>query len=220
MTTAHEIKCLFVDVGGVLLTNGWEGSSRELAAQTFGFDLAAFEERHRQLFDPFEQGHFTLDEYLDLSLFYEKRSFSKEQFKTFMFEQSQPYLDMIALIKHVKTQANLKVIVVNNESAELNTYRIHHFGLNHFVDAFVSSCSVGIRKPNPEILKLAVKIAQVPKEQILYIENTALYVDIASRLGIKSILHTGYESTHQQLESIGLMNASSPCDQNLSLSYR
>jgi len=206
MTTTHEIKCLFLDIGGVLLTNGWENSSRELAAREFGFDLDAFEERHRQLFVPFEEGQLTIDEYLDLALFYENRPFTREQFKAFMFEQSKPHLDMIALIKHLKAHIDLKIFIVNNESAELNIYRIHHFGIAQFADAFISSCYVGLRKPNPEILKLAVKISQVPKEQILYIENTPLFVDVAARLGIESILHVNYESTRQQLESYGFKN--------------
>jgi len=206
MVATHEIKCLFLDIGGVLLTNGWDHTSRELAAKEFAYDLADFEARHRLAFDTFECGQLTLDEYLDLALFYEKRSFTKQQFTAFMFEQSKPYLDMIALVKHLKAHAGLKVFIVNNESAELNTYRIHHFGITQFADAFISSCYVGLRKPNPEILKLAVKISQVPKEQILYIENTPLFVDIAARLGIKSILHTDYESTWQQLESYGFQN--------------
>jgi putative hydrolase of the HAD superfamily len=121
-----------------------------------------------------------------------------------MFAQSKPYAEMIALVRSLKAKYGLKIIVVSNESRELNAYRIRQFKLDEFVDAFISSCFVRLRKPDADIFKLALDIAQTPARQILYIENTPLFVQIAEGMGIRSILHTDYKSTCTKLASFGL----------------
>jgi putative hydrolase of the HAD superfamily len=203
MRKTSAITCVFVDVGGVLLTNGWDHHARRRAVAKFKLDWAEMEERHRLVFEIHEEGKLTFDEYLSLVVFYEKRPFTRAQFRRFMCEQSKPYLDMIALLVQLRAQG-LKIVVVSNESRELNAFRIRTFGLAKFVDSFISSCFVGLRKPDANIFQLALDIAQTPAHQVLYIENTPMFVQIAESIGIKSILHTDCESTRAQLASLGV----------------
>jgi putative hydrolase of the HAD superfamily len=121
-----------------------------------------------------------------------------------MFAQSKPFTEMIELVRNFKAKYKLKVFVVSNEAREVNAYRIRQFKLDGFVDAFISSCFVHLRKPDADIFRLALDIAQVPVRQIVYIENTPLFVQIAEGLGIQAILHTDYKSTRAKLASFGL----------------
>jgi len=145
------ITTLFVDVGGVLLTNGWDRAQRQRAAERFGLDFDEMNERHHLTFDTYEVGKLSLDEYLDRVVFCQARPFSHEDFRTFMFEQSEPYPDMIKLVRDLKARYGLKVAVVSNEGRELTTYRIRRFELGSFVDFFVASCFVHFRKPDADI---------------------------------------------------------------------
>ena len=204
MKQKNPITCLFVDVGGVLLTNGWDHHARRRAVAKFKLNWAEMEERHRLVFEIHEEGKLTFEEYLSLVVFYEKRPFTRAQFRCFMCEQSKPHPDMIGMAAQLKARHGLKIAVVSNESLELNAYRIRTFKLDGFVDAFISSCFVHLRKPDANIFRLALDITQTPAHQVLYIENTPMFVGIAEGLGIRSILHTDYKSTCAQLASLGL----------------
>ena len=204
MTEKTLIKYLFVDIGGVLLTDGWVHKFRKLAAKKFDLDLEEFEKRHNQSFDTYEEGKLTIKEYLNRVVFYEKRPFTPAQFKKFMYDQSKSYPEMIELIRRLKAQYRLKIIVLSNEARELNAYRIRKFKLNEFVDFFISSCYVHLRKPDEDIFRLALDTAQAPTRQVVYIENTPMFVKIAEGLGIRSILHTDYKSTCAKLSALGL----------------
>jgi len=204
MATMIPITTLFLDVGGVLLTNGWDHQARRRAAKNFKLNLTEMEDRHHLTFDTYEDGKLTLEEYLGRVVFYQKRPFSRAEFRRFMFAQSKPYPEMIAMIARLKARYELKIAVVSNEASELNTHRIRTFELARLVDFFVSSCFVHIRKPDADIFRLALDIAQTPSEQVVYIENTPMFVQIAEGLGIRSILHTDYNSTRTQLSELGL----------------
>ena len=206
MKKATAITCLFVDIGGVLLTNGWDHQARERAATHFKLDLAAMEDRHHLTFDTYEEGKLTLEEYLGRTVFYEQRPFTPDQFRRFMFAQSKPYPEMIELIAKLKAQYGLKIVVVSNEGRELNAHRIRTFKLDGVVDSFISSCFVHLRKPDADIFRLALDVAQVPASQVVYLENTPMFVQVAEGLGIRSILHTDYGSTCLKLASLGLQN--------------
>jgi len=206
MKNATDITCLFLDVGGVLLTNGWDHQARRRAAKRFKLEWAEMEARHRLTFEVHEAGKLTFEEYLSRVVFYQKRPFTRAQFQRFMFAQSRPFPKMIELFAQLKAERKLKIAVVNNEARELNAYRIRTFKLDKFVDSFVSSCCVHIRKPDADIFRLALDIAQTPARQVLYIENTPMFVEIAEGLGIRSILHTDYKSTCAKLASFGLLN--------------
>jgi putative hydrolase of the HAD superfamily len=206
MKKSPAIKTLFVDIGGVLLTDGWDHHARRRAAKYFKLDWAKMEERHGLNFETQEEDKTTFNEYLDRVVFYQRRSFTRAEFRRFMFTQSKPCTGMIELVRDLKAKYGLKIIVVSNESRELNAYRIRQFKLDGFVDAFISSCFVRLRKPDADIFKLALDIAQTPARQIVYIENTPLFVQIAEGLGIRSILHTDYKSTCAKLAAFGLQN--------------
>jgi putative hydrolase of the HAD superfamily len=204
MRETSAITCLFLDVGGVLLTNGWDHLARRRAAKHFKLQWAEMEDRHRLTFETHEEGKLTFEEYLDRVVFYQKRSFTRAQFRNFMFAQSKPYPKMIDLVAQLKVRYGLKIAIVSNESREVNAYRIRKFKLAGFVDSFISSCFVHIRKPDADIFRLALDIAQTPARHVLYIENTPMFVQIAKGLGIRSFLHTDYESTYAKLTSFGL----------------
>jgi putative hydrolase of the HAD superfamily len=206
MKRAIPITALFLDIGGVLLTNGWDHHARRLAATNFKLELAEMEDRHHLTVDTYEEGKLTLEEYLSQVVFHENRPFTRTQFRRFMFAQSKPYPEMIELIAQLKVRHGLKIAAVSNEGRELNAYRIRKFKLDRFVDSFISSCFVHVRKPDADLFRLALDIAQAPARQVIYIENTPMFVQIAEGLGIRSILHTDYRCTRAKLASFGLQN--------------
>jgi putative hydrolase of the HAD superfamily len=201
MKRITPITALFLDIGGVLLTDGWDHRARKRAATTFKLEWTEMEDRHHLTFDTYEEGKLTLEEYLGRVVFHQKRPFTRAQFRRFMFAQSKPYPEMIELVRKLKAKYGLKIAAVSNEARELNAYRIRKFKLDGFVDSFVSSCFVHVRKPDADIFRLALDIAQAPARQVLYIENTPMFVQIAEGLGI---LHTNYKSTRAKLASLGL----------------
>lgn len=198
------ISALFLDIGGVLLTNGWDHQARELAAKTFDLDREEMEGRHRLTFDTYEVGKLTLEQYLKRVVFYEERAFSLDQFRKFMFDQSKAFPEMIELVRDLKARYGLKIAVVSNEGRELTEYRIQHFKLNEFVDFFISSCFVHFRKPDEDIFRVALDIAQVPASEVIYIEDRPMFVQVAESLGIRAIHHIDCASTRAELASLGL----------------
>jgi putative hydrolase of the HAD superfamily len=204
MTSPFPITTLFLDIGGVLLTNGWDRGIRALASEKFGLDYKEMDERHHLTFDTYEEGKLSLDEYLDRVVFYQERSFSREEFKDFMYAQSQPFPEMLELMRGLTTRHGLQVAAVSNEGRELTIYRVQQFQLGTFIDFFVSSCFVHYRKPDADIYRIALDIAQVRPEQVIYIDDRAMFVEVAQGLGIRGIIHSGYEATQKTLETLGL----------------
>ncbi len=204
MKKALPITTLFVDIGGVLLTNGWDHLARKRAAKRFELNWLEMDERHRLVFETHEEGKLSFEEYLGWVVFHEKRPFTRSQFRDFMFAQSKPFPKMLDLVARLKAQHGLKVVVVSNESREVNAHRIRTFKLNQLADAFISSCFVGMRKPDVEIFRLALDLAQTAPERVVFIDNTAMFVQIAERLGMRSIHHVDYESTRAKFTSLGL----------------
>jgi putative hydrolase of the HAD superfamily len=198
------ITTLFLDVGGVLLSNGWGHESRKAAAETFNLNYNDMQNRHKLIMATYEEGKLTLSEYLNRVVFYQKRNFTLEQFREFIFAQTTPCMEMIELIRKLKDKYQLKIAVVNNEARELNEYRIRKFQLNRFVDFFISSCFVHFRKPDADIFRIALDIAQVPAEHIVYIEDLQMFVEVAEDLGIRGIQHKDFLTTSKSLASMGL----------------
>ena len=199
-----RIKALFTDVGGVILTNGWDSNERKKAAEQFHLDLAEVNKRHHLTFDTYEIGKLSLDVYLDRIVFYEPRTFSREEFKTFVFAQSKPFPEMIELIRQTKIRNSVKLAVVSNEGRELTEYRIRQFGLAEFVDFFVSSCFVHFRKPDTDIFRMAIDLAQTPPDQTVYLDDRPLFVEVARTVGLQAIHHTSYEETRRAFADLGL----------------
>ena len=201
---SSPIEALFLDIGGVLLTNGWDHHMRRQAADRFRFDYEEMNDRHHMTFDTYEVGKLSLDEYLQRVVFYEPRSFTLEEFKTYMFAQSQPYSDMIELVRKLRDRYGLKVAAVSNEGRELTVYRIHEFALDEIIDYFISSCFVHFRKPDVDMYRMALDIGSVTPERAVYIEDRPMFVEVAQSLGINGIRHNGYRFTREALKAFGL----------------
>ena len=198
-----SIKVLFFDIGGVLLTNGWGHESRALAAKEFSFDFEQFELLHNFIFNVYEIGRISLDEYLDISVFNQTRSFTREDFKSFMYSRSHELTGTLQwLIQWKQQHPHIKIASVNNEGKELNDYRIAKFNLHRCFDAFISSCEVGMRKPDPGIFKLAMGIMQVSPDQCMYFDDRIILVEAGQRMGLHGYHHQEFETTRKIIESI------------------
>ena len=199
----HKYKILFSDIGGVLLSNGWGHESRMAAAEKFGIDYEEMDVLHDFIFNVFEMGKVTLDDYLDTVVFNYKRDFSRQEFKDFIFSSSVELpFTLPWFINWKKRHENIKIISINNEARELNQFRINKFHLHDFFDAFVSSCEVGMRKPDPGIFLLALGIAQAKPEECLYFDDRIMLVEAARKVGIHAFHHESYERTKQIIESL------------------
>jgi putative hydrolase of the HAD superfamily len=183
------IEALFLNVGGVLGTNGWGNAGRQKACEEFGLDRAEFEERHRLLCDAYELGKLTLDQYLDHTVFYQQREFSRQQFSQFLYAQSQPYPEMLEFITALKKKYDLKVFVLSNEGREVSNHSIEVFGLRRFVDGFCVSSFVRFRKPDPDLFGLALAMSMRPASRTLYVDDQELFVEVAQGYGMKGCLH-------------------------------
>lgn len=198
----QKITTLFLDIGGVLLSSGWDRHSRLGAANSFNLDHDEMEDRHHLTFGLYEAGMISMDEYLDRVIFYQERSFLREDFKKFMFDQSIPVDGSIEFFKSLKNEHSLKVIAVNNEARELNDYRIQKYDLTGLFDAFVSSCYVHLSKPDRQIWQMACDIAQATAPEILYFDDRLMFVEIARSMGIESYHFQKLEDAKQFIQSI------------------
>ena len=204
MTQSPQVSMLFLDIGGVLLTNGWDRYMRRDAAEEFELDHDEMDERHHLIFDTYEEGKLSLDEYLDRVIFYEERAFSKADFQEYMFSRSEPHEEMLEFMRLLGRRPDLRIGAISNEGRELTEFRIEKFGLTEFMDFFVCSCFVHFRKPDKDIYRIALDVAQVPAEESVYIEDRPLLVRVAGDLGIRGIVHEDYPSTRAALEELGI----------------
>jgi putative hydrolase of the HAD superfamily len=201
----ERVTTLLLDIGGVLLTNGWDRHARRRAAERFALDYDDLNERHHLTFDSFERGQIGLDVYLRRVVFGQERAFTVDEFKRFMFAQSQPLDGMLDSVRALKYRHGLRVMAVSNEGRELMDHRIREFELHALLDAVIGSCYVGYRKPDVGIFKLALDIAQAPAQRTVYIDDRAMFAEVACELGIHGIHHTDKQSTARQLAEIGLV---------------
>jgi putative hydrolase of the HAD superfamily len=181
------IRAIFWDVGGVLLNNAWDHTERTSALEHFQLDQKEFRDRHEMVVSSFERGTMTLDEYLDRTVFYRTRPFTREVFREFMFSLSQPFPDVLEFAQALTDSGKYFMGTINNESRELNYYRIEKYGLRKIFRLFVSSCFVGFRKPERDIYRLALEITQVPAEQCCFIDDRAINLECAAKLGMETI---------------------------------
>jgi len=198
-----NLKVLFCDIGGVLLTNGWGHESRQKAAEVFKLDYTEMQRLHEFIFNVYEIGSLTLEQYLDTVVFNQPRDFTKEDFKSFMYAQSEELPNMLQwMIEWKNSGCGFRIIAINNEPKELNDYRIKKFKLHRCFDAFISSCEVGMRKPDPGIFKLAMGVALASPDQCYYFDDRPMLVQAASRLGIQAYHHQNFESSKSIIESL------------------
>ncbi len=198
------IRGLFWDVGGVLLTNAWDHTQRSAALEHFQLDEKEFHGRHEMLVSSFERGEITLAEYLDCTIFYRPRPFTREAFQDFMFSLSQPKPDVLSFARALADGGKYFMSTINNESRELNLYRIEQFGLREIFRLFVSSCFVGLRKPESGIYRLAVEITEMNPEECVFVDDRSLNLECAARLGMHAIEMQNLQQLQRELEKIGV----------------
>jgi len=199
-----QINTIFWDVGGVLLTNAWDRVQREKALEQFKLDEKEFHDRHEMLVSSLERGEIGFNEYLDRTIFYRARPFSREVFKDYVFSLSQPHHDVLALAEELLKSGKYFMGTINNESRELNLYRIQTFGLREIFSVFVSSCFVGLRKPEMSIYRMALEITQKSAEDSCFIDDRALNLESARQLGMHPIEMQDAEQLRRELRKLGV----------------
>jgi putative hydrolase of the HAD superfamily len=201
----RAIKALFWDVGGVLLTDAWDHTQRADTLAHFGLDPAKFQQRHETLVSSFERGKIGLDEYLDRTVFTHERSFTRESFRDYMFSLSKPKADVLALAQELAKSGKYFMSTINNESLELNLYRIQTFGLRDIFNLFVSSCFVALRKPEEGIYRLALELTQRAAEESCFLDDRPLNLEAAARLGMHTIRVQDAAQVRTELKKLGIM---------------
>lgn len=201
---ANAQTTIFWDVGGVLLTNGWDTAARARAAQTFNLDIHELEDRHARVVADFETGGLTLDRYLECTVFHRPRKYAREAVAAFMYAQSEPMSDHLHLVRALARTGRYRLAMLNNESLELNDHRIATFALRDIFTVFVSSCHVGLRKPDPAIYRMALQVTQSAPEASLFIDDRALNLECASALGMRTIHYRAPEPLRDALTRAGL----------------
>jgi putative hydrolase of the HAD superfamily len=199
-----EIRALFWDVGGVLLSNAWDREQRNKAVEKFHLPEADFQARHEMVVSSFERGKISLDEYLDLTVFHCPCSFSREAVREYVFSLSQPHPETIALARQLAASGKYLMATINNESKDLNLYRIRHFGLLEIFSLFVSSCFVGLRKPEAGIYRLALEVTQRDPKECCFIDDRPLNLENAERMGMRTIHMENTEQLRRELAGLGV----------------
>ncbi|MBV9342459.1 MAG: HAD family phosphatase [Acidobacteria bacterium] len=198
----EKIRALFWDVGGVVLTNAWDHEQRDAAVEHFLIDKSAFEARHKELVPLFEEGRISLDEYLDRAVFYQSRTFSREDVKRFMFSLSRPKPQVLELVRQLSSKYLMATI--NNESRELNQYRIDNFALTDCFELFVSSCFVGMRKPDERIYRLGLDLTQHAPGECCFIDDRPGNIEGAAKVGLRTVLMKDAQQLRRDLADLGV----------------
>jgi putative hydrolase of the HAD superfamily len=199
-----EISALFWDNGGVILTNGWDRAARRRAVEKFHLDWEDFAERHELMLNAFETGEATLDQYLYRTIFHRQRPFSPDEFKAFMYAQSQPFPDSLAFLGQLAATRRYLLASLNNESREINEYRIGKFGLRKYFEAFFSSCYLGVRKPDEIIYRLALKITQREPAECVMVDDRGLNLECAREIGIQTIQFQNVAQLREDFARMGI----------------
>jgi putative hydrolase of the HAD superfamily len=200
----QEIQTIFWDVGGVLLTNAWDHTERAAALEHFHLDEKEFHARHEMVVSSFERGKISLDEYLDRTVFYREQTFTREEFRDYMFSLSQPMPEVLVFARGLAACGKYFMGTINNESRELNLLRIEKFGLRSIFRLFVSSCFVGLRKPESGIYRLAIETTQIDPKRCCFIDDRALNLECAAKLGMKTIQMQTLEQLREELGKLGV----------------
>jgi len=197
------IERVFFDIGGVLGSNGWDREQRRAASERFGLDEDDFQYRHEETVGAFESGDLSLDEYLDVTVFWTTRAFARDEFTRFMFELSVPFPDSIAIVRRLQSGRGIRMATLNNESRELNEYRIRHFGLCELFDVFFSSCWLGVRKPTRAIYERALGMTQTEPHRTLFVDDREQNLAPARALGMQTIHFRDATQLASELRGLG-----------------
>jgi len=198
------IRAIFWDVGGVLLTNAWDRTQRIAALEHFQLDQEEFHDRHEMVVSSFERGKMTFDEYLDRTVFYRPRPFARDAFRDYMFSLSQPFPEVLQFAQALSDSGKYFMSTINNESRELNYYRIEKFALRQIFRLFISSCFVGFRKPEREIFRMALETTQIPAAECCFIDDRALNLECAAKLGMHALEMQSLDQLRADLAKSGV----------------
>ena len=198
------ITTIFFDIGGVLLTDGWGHDSRRAAAEKFGLDWEEYSDRHEKVGHAIETNRMSLEQYLDRAIFYRPREFSREEFRAFIFAQSQPKPESIAIVAQLADSKNHFLATINNEVLELNLYRLEHFGLRRYFRVFFSSCFLGLRKPDEAIYRLALQVTQEAPANCIFIDDREVNLECPRELGLNTILFRDAAQLRSELTEAGI----------------
>ena len=198
------ISTIFFDIGGVLLTDGWGHDSRRAAAEKFGLDWEEYSDRHEKVGHAIETNRMSLEQYLDRAIFYRPREFSREEFRAFIFAQSQPKPESIAIVAQLADSKNHFLATINNEVLELNLYRLEHFGLRRYFPVFFSSCFLGLRKPDEAIYRLALQVTQEAPANCIFIDDREVNLECPRELGMNTILFRDAAQLRSELSESGV----------------
>jgi putative hydrolase of the HAD superfamily len=201
------ITTIFFDIGGVLLTDGWGHDSRRAAAERFGLDWDEYSERHEKVAHAIETNSLTLERYLDRAVFYRPRSFTREEFRDYIFAQSQPKPEAIEIARQLAASRRYFMATINNEIRELNLYRIEHFELQRFFSVFFSSCFLGLRKPGEAIYRTALQVTQRRPEECIFIDDREVNLECPRELGLATILFQDATQLRRELQGKGVSEA-------------
>ncbi|RJF71936.1 HAD family phosphatase [Deinococcus cavernae] len=196
------IKALFWDIGGVLLTNGWDREQRADVIARYGLDATDFTERHKLAVPELELGRMTLDEYLSQVVFCKPREFSREDFRASMEAESQPKEEVLALARELGGRH--RMYSLNNEGHDLNEYRIRTFALHDFLLGFFTSCYLGVMKPNPAIYRLGLHLAQVSPAEAVMIDDRIQNVEAARSVGMQAVQYINAAQLRDELATLGV----------------
>ncbi len=195
---------IFFDVGGVLLTNGWDTAARRAVTDGCGLDWEEFEDRHQLVATDFEIGRLSLDDYLERTVFYRDRDFDRDHFWRLMCAQSQELPATMEVLRELSAAGGHTLATLNNESRELNGHRIDTFGLRDHFSMFLSSCYLGHRKPEPEIFATALDITQTAPERAIFVDDRPLNLECAIRTGITAVHFVNAEQLRTTLRAHGV----------------
>ena len=198
------ITTIFFDIGGVLLTDGWGHDSRRAAAEKFGLDWEEYSDRHEKVGHAIETNRMSLEQYLDRTIFYHPREFSREEFRAFIFAQSQPKPESIEIVTQLAGSKKYFLATINNEILELNVYRLEHFGLRRYFPIFFSSCFLGLRKPDEAIYRLVLQVTQQTPDQCIFIDDREVNLECPRELGMSTILFRDVERLRSELRQAGV----------------
>ena len=202
--TMTEMPTLFFDVGGVLLTNGWDTAGRKGAAEKFGIDYHTFQTRHEMLKTAFETGKMSLDSYVARTVFHRPRDFSPEEFKQAMYDSSKLLGDTLEWVRKLAATGKYRLFTLNNESRELHERRVENFGLGKIFRGFLTSCYLGQVKPDEGIYLNALGIAACPSDRAVFIDDRELNVEPATALGLNALHFVGLDDLRARLKEFGI----------------
>lgn len=198
-----EITTIFFDLGGVILTNGWDRHARRHCIDSFGLDWEEFRDRHDFVAHDFEIGRLDLTGYLDRTVFYRERAFTREDFAASMQAESEALPGSLEILSALQ-RAGYVLATLNNESRPLNEYRIERFGLRRYFSTFLSSCYLGVKKPEAEIYRLALDLTQRDPAECLFVDDRSLNLECARDEGLAGILFTGPDQLRSELHDRGV----------------